>query len=150
MAEGLFRKLVKDEESVEVLGSAGVSAYPGDLISPDTAKILKSEGAELPEFRSRAVDDALLSEATHVFAMTESHLDMLTDAFPAHEEKCHLVCDFIEFDGKVGVDVPDPIGQGKSAYEFVADVFGHALPTLLMFMQQTDEDTDLEDSEDAE
>ena len=139
MAEGFFRKLVEEEESVQVLGSAGVAAYPGDLISKETDDLLKSKGAELAGFRSRAVDEKILSEATHVFAMTESHLDMLVGSFPAYEDKCYLVCDFIELNGEVGIDVPDPIGQGPRAYQMVAQVFGHALPALLEFIKQTDQ-----------
>lgn len=136
MAEGLFRKLVADNSEYEVLGSAGVSAYPGDKISPETAAVLKQNGADtvMGDFRSRPVDAELLENATHVFAMTESHLEMLLHAFPDCAEKCNLVCDFISFNGKVGVDVPDPIGQGPRAYKAVAQVFEHALPSLIMFM----------------
>ncbi len=140
MAEGLFRKLVAEKPDYEVLGSAGVSAYPGDKISPETAAVLKQQSADLPEFRSRAVTADLLENATHVFAMTESHLDMLVHAFPDYAEKCNLVCDFISFNGKVGVDVPDPIGQGPRAYNAVAQVFEHALPALVMFMNGELED----------
>lgn len=136
MAEGLFRKLVSEKSDYEVLGSAGVAAYPGDRISPETSAVLKQVGADvgMQDFRSRPVDEELLESATHVFAMTESHLDMLLSAFPECAEKCNLVCDFISFDGKVGVDVPDPIGQGPRAYKAVAQVFEHALPALVMFM----------------
>ena len=136
MAEGLFRKLVGENSDYEVLGSAGVAAYPGDKISPETAVVLKQQSAYagVGKFRSRPVDVEMLESATHVFAMTESHLDMLVQAFPDYAEKCNLVCDFISFNGKVGIDLPDPIGQGPKAYNAVAKVFEHALPTLVMFM----------------
>ena len=83
MAEGLFRKLVAEKPDYEVLGSAGVAAYPGDRISPETALVLKQQSADagVEDFRSRPVDAELLEQATHVFAMTESHLDMLLQAF---------------------------------------------------------------------
>ena len=136
MAEGFFRKLVRGNEDYEVLGSAGVAAFPGDRISPESADLLKQYGADkgMGDFRSRAVDEALLADATHIFAMTESHLGMLLQAFPDSAEKCNLVCDFIFLNGKVGMDVPDPIGQGPRAYQAVAQVFEHALPTLMKFM----------------
>lgn len=138
MAEGLFRKLIsgRDSTDYEVLGSAGVAAFPGDRISLETAELLKKNSADeqMQDFRSRAVDEDLLANATHVFAMTESHLDMLLQAFPDYAEKCNLVCDFISLNGKVGMDVPDPIGQGPRAYQAVAQVFEHALPSLVQFM----------------
>ena len=135
MAEGLFRKLISDEDNISCLGSAGVAAYPGDSISPETATILKAHGADLTDFRSRPVDETMLKEATYVFAMTLSHLEVLVTSFPAYEEKCYLVCDFIEINGEQGADVPDPIGQGKKAYQMVANVFQHALPPMIEFLK---------------
>jgi len=136
MAEGIFRSIVAGKQEYECLGSAGVAAYPGDRMSRETVDILKKKSAYqgLEKFVSRPVDKAMLESASHVFAMTESHLDMLVHKFPDYAYKCNLVCDFISFNGKVGMDVPDPIGQGPRAYEAVAKVFEEALPSLIMFM----------------
>jgi len=135
MAEGLFKKAVAELAGVECIGSAGVAAFAGDMISPETANVLEKKSASLEGFRSRAVSDYLLDEATHVFAMTGCHLGMLTDAFPNHAEKCHLLCDFVELNGKVGMDLPDPIGMGPQAYEGVAKVLELAIPGILGFIQ---------------
>ena len=141
MAEGLFEKLIEKEPQIDSLGSAGVAAYPGDEMSHDTAVILKSKGIDslkAEQFRSRQVTEELLNEATHIFAMTSSHLDTLVHSFPDYAEKCYLVCDFVSFDGKVGVDVPDPIGQGPRAYQMVASVFDGALPCIIQFIKETE------------
>ena len=65
MAEGFFRKLVAENMEFEVLGSAGVAAFPGDAMSPETGDLLKKHSADegMGDFLSRAVDDDLLSEA---------------------------------------------------------------------------------------
>ena len=140
MAEGLFKKAIDGNDAFECIGSAGVAAYTGDTISPETSEVLKKNEANLEGFRSRAVSDYLLAEATHVFAMTNSHLGMLVDAFPDHADKCYLVCDFVELNGEAGVDVPDPIGMGPLAYQQVAEVLGYAIPGILEFMDaQTEE-----------
>ena len=135
MAEGLFRKAIADKEDDECIGSAGVAAYPGDTMSTETAGVLEKNEAGVEGFRSRAVSGYLLDEATHVFAMTGSHLATLVQAFPEHEEKCHLVCDFVELNGRVGIDVPDPIGMGPVAYAQVAQVLDLAIPGLIGFME---------------
>jgi len=44
MAEGLFEKLVSTESGIVNLGSAGVAAYTGDVISQETAVILREKG----------------------------------------------------------------------------------------------------------
>lgn len=134
MAEGMFRKAIVDNAEYECIGSAGVAAFPGDTMSYETAEVLEKNGVQMPDFRSRVVSDYLLDEATHVFAMTQSHLAMLTRAFPEHKEKCYLVCDFVEFNGKAGLDVPDPIGMGPKAYQQVAKVLELAIPGLMGFM----------------
>lgn len=140
MAEGIFRKAIKGREGEYVaLGSAGVSAFNGDTISPDTAKELEKRGASLAQFSSRLVTDEMLEEATHVFAMTAGHLDMLVSCFPEHEDKCYLVCDFIEIDGEAGLDLPDPIGMGPRAYKAVGNVLEAAIPALIAFMDQCGE-----------
>jgi len=131
MAEGVFRDAVKEREDIEVLGSAGVAAYPGDQMSYDTAVVLHERGIEMDDFTSQPVNEELLKSATHVFAMTRGHLQMLVGAFPEHKEKCHLVCDFVEFNGRKGVDVPDPIGMGAPAYQQVAAVLDRAIPGLI-------------------
>ncbi|SHK06857.1 protein-tyrosine phosphatase [Rubritalea squalenifaciens DSM 18772] len=136
MAEGLFRKAVGGRGDYVVLGSAGVSAFDGDRISQDTQIELKKRGAEMKEFASRMVTEEMLKDATHVFAMTEAHLHMLVSAFPEYQDKCHLVCDFIEIDGQAGLDVPDPIGMGPRAYRAVGNVLEAAIPALIGFMDQ--------------
>lgn len=140
MAEGMFRKAINGRDDIVSLGSAGVAAYNGDKISAETAAELKRRSADLVDFRSRLVTEEMMQQASHVFAMTESHLDMLLSAFPEYEEKCYLVCDFVEINGRAGVDVPDPFGMGPKAYQRVAQVLEVAIPSLITFIEQEDEE----------
>ena len=135
MAEGIFRKATVGNDQLVSLGSAGVAAFDGDIISPESAQELERRNASLDEFRSRSVTKQMLEESTHVFVMTRSHLSMLTTAFPEYAQKCYLVCDFIELNGKAGLDVPDPIGMGVKAYKQVGEVFEHAIPALISFIE---------------
>lgn len=133
MAEGLFLKAVADRADYEA-GSAGVAASKGTPASPETLAILKKRGAGLTKFSSRPVSDALLSKATHVFAMTRSHLQALESRFPQHADKFYLTCEFID---TKRLDVPDPIGMGRAAYEDVANVLEAAIPTIIAYIDQT-------------
>ncbi len=137
MAEGLFRKAVGKRGDYEV-GSAGVAASPGTSVSRDTQGVLKKRGAELDGFASRAVSRKLIEDATHVFAMTRSHLAALEARFPEMAEKFYLACEFIEVKGRgVAPDVPDPIGMGRAAYEEVAQVLEAAIPTIIGYIDET-------------
>lgn len=137
MAEGLFAKLTAARDDFACL-SAGVAAYGRTEISKDTRAVLEARNAPVPESGGRPVTDTLLAEASHVFAMTQSHLDVLERMFPRHSRKFHLVCEFADVDGNgPGADVPDPIGMGRGAYEAVADVLESALPMVVAYIDQT-------------
>ena len=137
MAEAIFRKAVEGRGDYEV-ASAGVSAGPGSPMSRESAAILRERGIDAGGFRSRQVEEEMLAEATHVFAMTEGHLAALASMFPEHEDKYFLVCEFVDLPGRgVAADVPDPIGMGRRAYEEVARTFDAAIPGLIGFMDQT-------------
>jgi protein-tyrosine-phosphatase len=137
MAEGLFRVAVAQRDDYRV-GSAGVAASRGDSASWNTLAVLRKQGAELAGFASRPVTADLLAEATHVFAMTRSHLQVLERRFPQFAEKYFLVCEFVALPGQgVDAEVPDPIGMGRAAYEEVAAVLNLAIPTIIGYIDQT-------------
>ena len=137
MAEGLFRKAVAGRGDYKV-SSAGVAASRGAPCNPETATLLKKREATLDTFVSRQVSDAILSTATHVFAMTHSHLQTLEARFPRHADKFYLACEFAEIPNEgIGIDVPDPIGMGRRAYEEVAGVLDIAIPSIIAYIDQT-------------
>lgn len=137
MAEALFRKVVENRGDYKV-SSAGVSASRGGSANPETIAILKKRNVPLNNFRSRPVSEETLEEATHVFAMTRGHLRALEDEFPEYSDKFHLVCEFANIPGKgIGIDVPDPIGMGRAAYEETAGVLDVAIPSIVGYIDQT-------------
>lgn len=137
MAEGLFRKAVHGRSDYEV-GSTGLAAVAGTPCNPETASLLGKRGATLDHFGSRPVTDALLAEATHVFAMTHCHLEILESHFPQYADKYYLTCEFADIPNEgLGSDVPDPIGMGRRAYEEVAATFDLAIPTIIAYIDQT-------------
>jgi protein-tyrosine-phosphatase len=137
MAEGLFRKALAGRSDYQV-SSAGVAAAKGAPTNPETVALLKKHGVVLEKFSSRQISDAMLAAATHVFAMTRSHLQTLESRFPQHADKFYLVCEFVEIPHEgIGCDVPDPIGLGRRAYEEVGETFMAAIPTLIAYIDQT-------------
>ena len=134
MAEGLLRNALGQDDAV-VVSSAGVAASAGSSASPETMRALQKRSAGLKGFRSRQVSKRILDEATHVFAMTRSHLAVLESAFPEFSDKYHLVGEFAPGADLHGADdVPDPIGMGQAAYESVARFLESAMPTLLAYV----------------
>lgn len=139
LAEGLLRKALGNRRDF-VVSSAGVSASQGTPASRETLTILKRRSAALENFKSRPVTEAVLSAATHVFAMTEGHLAALEHRFPQHAEKFFLLREFSGItDKRHGIDVPDPIGMGLAAYEEVAKVFDAAIPSIIAYVDANHE-----------
>ena len=130
MAEALLRKAIAGMPEVTV-GSAGVGALPGQPASGETLGVLKSRKAPLENFKSRQIDENILSNADLVIAMTSAHAAMVSH-FCDSPDAVNLLCDFIdEAEGLAGADVPDPIGMGLEAYEEVAKVIELAIPGII-------------------
>ncbi len=138
MAECLFRKFVEEREDF-IVGSAGLSACKGDMANSHTLKILKRRGIHPAGFSSRPVTTGLLSQATHVFAMTRAHLDLLEEGFPEFAGKYFLVREFAGVpETNESKDIPDPIGMGPAAYDEVASILESAIPRIVSYIESTE------------
>lgn len=137
MAEAYFRQTLDDRTDISV-SSAGVSAYPGSPASEETVAFVEEANACLGGFSSRQINQKLVSSASHIFCLTKRHARTLLSAFPELKDtKVYLVGDFVEIDGRVGSDIPDPYGMGPDAYELVSDILKKAAPNLVRFVEQS-------------
>ena len=137
MAEGLFRDAVAGMNGVTV-SSAGISAGHGQPPSFDAVEALTEEGIDIRNLRSDGLTLDLVAKATHIFAMTRSHQHAIEQLFPAAAEKTFLVCEFCDPSDVDQIDVPDPIGMGRTAYLQTRDRIKKAIPPILNFLEQTD------------
>ena len=137
MAEAILRHAVEGRGDFQT-SSAGLSASRKGSCNVETAALLKRRGVRLEGFGSRPISDSILSAATHVFAMTRDHLEILEEKFPQYSDKYFLACEFVEIPGKgIGADIPDPIGMGREAYQEVADMLDLAIPTIIDYIDRT-------------
>ena len=135
MAEGLLTKALGADSTVAVV-SAGVAAVPGQNTSRNTAAILNDKGANIPGFQSCQLDEGLAGDADLIIAMGGSHADVIQRLLPSAQSKVHLLTDFIAPDeGLKGIDVPDPYGMNRDAYEEVAEVIELAIPNIIKSLQ---------------
>ena len=74
MAEGLFAMMTADEEGQWQINSAGIATGGGQPPSEHTLSILNAENINLSGNRSQAINADLLNSASHIFAMSASHL----------------------------------------------------------------------------
>jgi glycine hydroxymethyltransferase len=137
MAEGLFRRLLGNRNDIEV-ASAGVHAVRGQPPSMHAVQVCEHEGVDIRGLRSQPLTATLVERATHIFAMTGSHLDTIHMLFPHGAAKAYLLREFEEPGTTVWRDVPDPIGYSREVYSVCAATIKNALPTVLAFVEQSD------------
>ena len=135
IAEGLFRRLTGNRKDIEV-ASAGVHAVRGQPPSVYAVEVCAQEGANISDLRSEPLTGGLVDQATHIFAMTGTHVETIQTLFPQSAEKTFLLREFEEPGTTVWRDVPDPIGLGRDVYEDCARIIKNALPSVLAFVEQ--------------
>ena len=126
MAEALFRHMVAGHPGITV-HSAGVGAHPGSPPSRESVLALRAEGIDISSYRSRSVSVALIEQSSHIFAMTGDHLAILQALFPEAADRMFLLREFRHGP----MDLPDPIGQGPSAYAECREIIRQALEAIL-------------------
>ncbi|MEP7071081.1 MAG: serine hydroxymethyltransferase [Verrucomicrobiota bacterium] len=135
IAEGLFLRLLRNRKDIEV-GSAGVHAARGQPPSPHAVDVCASEGVNIRGLRSQPLTLELVARATHIFAMTGSHVEAIDLLFPEAAEKTFLLREFERQGATSWLDVPDPIGLGRDVYNSCARTIKSALPSVLAFVEQ--------------
>jgi glycine hydroxymethyltransferase len=131
MAEGLFRHMVANRPDIRVR-SAGVSTFPGQAPSPHAIEVLAGLRIDISKLRSLPLSDELVREASCIIAMTRSHMESIHYVFPEAAEKTFLLREFEDY--APSLDVSDPIGLGREAYEETRDIIRRALPGVLKFI----------------
>jgi RpiB/LacA/LacB family sugar-phosphate isomerase len=138
MAEGLFRELTRNQPEISV-DSAGVGAMRGQPPSLFAVEALKRIGIDISNLRSQPLSDALVEKVDYIFAMTNSHIAAICSMFPQAAEKTFLVTEFDEDPRRNCRDIADPIGLSQSDYIKCRDEIQRALPSLLSFINQSDQ-----------
>ena len=109
--------------------SAGVSAYSGEPVSPESEEALKRVGINLEAKRSRRLNQKMIERSLAIFGMTESHRHLVRATFELPHPHLYLMREFM--DGSVDVEIPDPFGLNYQAYEAARDSMVEAIPSLL-------------------
>ncbi len=141
MAEGLLRHALGAESEFRVR-SAGVAANAGAPASTETVAILKESGIALDNHRSHPITSEMVREAMLILAMTAVHREIILELFPEAAERVFLLGEFSN-DPSI-LEVPDPIGGGRSAYVETRDAIVSAIPSLLDFLRHSG---DIEEAE---
>jgi len=136
MAEGLLRHMLRGRDDIQIV-SAGLGALDGLHVTDVAAEVLAEFGIDISSHRSQSLNNDLVQQADFIFVMTRQHQDALQTLFPFAAEKTFLVREFEESRTAENRDITDPIGQPIDVYRRTRDEIRDALPSLIVFIDQT-------------
>lgn len=132
----LFRDLAKEHSDYQIQ-SAGVGAYSGQPASRNSVILAKERGLDLSRHQSQAVTVGLVENATHIFAMSRSHVAAILADYPEADDKIYLVSEFSADDFLRNRDLSDPFGGSLSDYRETLEHLEKMLPYVLAYIEQT-------------
>lgn len=118
MAEGLFKNYLEQKNITDIeVSSAGLSVFPGDEVSINSALVAMQRGVNISLHRARKLNPQHIAETDLFVCMTSSHEDVLL-----------RYCDPSKI---MTLNVPDPFGRPIEIYEECAKMIEGKFPEIL-------------------
>ena len=136
MAEGMLRHMLRGRDDIQV-ASAGLGALDGLHVTDVAAEVVAELGVDISSHLSQSLNSDLVRQADFIFVMTRQHQDALQTLFPSASEKTFLLREFEGSSAGENKDIADPIGQTVEIYRRTRDQIRDALPSLIVFIDQT-------------
>jgi protein-tyrosine-phosphatase len=119
MGEGILRaRLSARAAEFASVGSAGVSAFPGQRASSHSIAVARDHGIDLSSHRSRPLTPLLIRTSDLILAMEAHHRDAIVHMVPDAAAKTFVLTDYVDGTGSA-TGVPDPIGHEIGTYREV-------------------------------
>jgi protein-tyrosine-phosphatase len=118
MAEAILRKKLQRNglQDIDVL-SAGVATEHGFPAHPLAIGTCLAHGVKLNSHRTRQVSPEIVQSADIILGMAESHVNLLTHAYPEKVAAIHLLKDYGRSEHLEDREIADPIGVDPFQYE---------------------------------
>ncbi len=136
MAAGLLQHALSAQpeplRSLKIF-SAGVAARTGESVSENSVIALKKVGIDISGARSRPLTPQLVTQASLILCMTESHRAMIQLHFDPVPRHVYLFREFMPRTAEK--EIGDPYGGPLRVYEAARDEMVEAIPSLLAFLK---------------
>lgn len=138
MAEAIFNHLASAAGLPYTAASAGISALDGFPASPETVKVLREEGIDAEDHRSRRLTAEMVRSARRIYVMERVHRELILGSVPEAAPKLHLITQYATtgtvHDREIGV--PDPIRMSDEFYRNVLDVIRDCVRNIVQALTQ--------------
>lgn len=113
MAEGLMKKLVRENQLPVEVVSAGLAAFAGVPVTGEAVEACREKGVDISGHQSQPLSKSLVLESDLILTMTGKHKEMILKKMPDLQEKVKTLSEFADSGLE---DVEDPVGQPVEAY----------------------------------
>jgi L-threonylcarbamoyladenylate synthase len=117
MAQALLEKKLRELERHDVhVQSCGVLAFDGMPATGETKEVLRKEGIDVNQHRSKRISAQLVHTADIILVMEKLHEDRVCELFPEVKNRVFLLKEFAKISSQ-NLDIADPIGRSLDFYE---------------------------------
>ncbi len=116
--------------------SAGIHALDGFPASDNCLRVVRENGLNLSDHRSRSISEDLLREADLVLAMSEEHMDFIRIFYPLYFDKVYLLRRFgREHEENSEAVIHDPIGGDLTIYKECYTILTQEILRIMEFIE---------------
>ncbi len=137
MAEGLLAHALDAEtgslHDFKVV-SAGVAASRGAPASTNSVTAMKKVGLDISNHQSQPLTEELISDASAIFVMTETHRAIIQASFEPMPRHVYLLREFMP--READKEVADPYGGPLPLYETCRDEVVESIPSMVKFLRE--------------
>ncbi|MCX5667338.1 MAG: low molecular weight protein arginine phosphatase [Candidatus Omnitrophica bacterium] len=144
MAEGFLKRTLKELGKDNIMvSSAGVSAIDGFGPTRETLEVMKREGVDVSDFKSRSLNDAMIISADLILVMAAHHMSDIIARVPKAASKTHILKQYGQRDNsyiRLGMDISDPIGKPVKVYEYTLGEIKREVDRIARVIARSDSD----------
>ena len=134
MAEGYFKKRIKELGKDISVTSAGIAALYGMTPPREAISVMNEIGIDVSSHKSTGITKDMVTNADVILIMGPTHKDAILAISPESEKNIFYLGNFEKNDGGENF-IPDPIGQSEEFYKKVLDVIKKSTEGFLKWIE---------------
>lgn len=118
MAEGIAKKILKEEGKEAKVYSCGITAQTGDYATYNAIEAAKNYEVDIKNHQATNIRDAKIEEMDLVLCMTQSHKQSIVYHYPKLQGKVYTLKEYVQKDNQEkDLDIQDPWGYDLETYQ---------------------------------
>lgn len=136
MAEGMMKKLAKDNDLKLDICSCGIYAEDGDYATYNAIEASEYYDVDIKKHRATNIRNSKIKEMDLILCATESHKQSVVYMYPELKEKIYTMKEYAKID-KNGqdMDIKDPWGYDINVYQKCAKEIEECLTKIIEMLK---------------